>query len=1273
MKTNSLKTNRTIWLGVAVWVVLLLLASPRTAQAQTWNGPDGSNNISNANTGNVGVGLTVPLHKFDVLSGTGIIARFGSSASADSELLINAASGYNSSLTLQNGGTSKWHLSNRANNGDRFSFIAKTTDIEVFSILQNGKVGIGTTSPNALFSVSANSTTLPALVNSTQLIQLGGADGGNAALLLDAFGGSPAIHFRRANGTNASKTAIASGDLLGAIGPYGFDGSNYTTTAKVLLGMSASENWSSTAQGTHFDFHTTAPGTTTRAERLRITGSGNVGIGTTTPIAPLQIGSSPADSLGLQLGATVGSTSYTTTSKIRLIGLPQSNTNQTFLTFIRDRNPSTQFVGAASFRLNSYTTSGLAPASQLTIALKNTNDNTDIANVDVMTLRDNGNVGIGMAPASGNKLDVAGNINSTGTISATGVINASGLNINGSPVTTSQWMGSGPIYYTGGNVGIGTTSPGYLLDIRQSSSSNQLHVSGTGNDDGLYLLGYGTNGAYMSGGAMWNGTSWIAKAATSTTVRGNAGELQFWTDSGLTPGNAFSPSNRMTITSAGNVGIGTASPQGNLNVKGQFVFFDDSAGAISGGLYANALASNPFTMWSGAGDFRIGTGVTNRTSGAGFSERIRILNSNGNVGIGTTGPTFKLDVQNGSINTSEGLCIAGVCKTDWSQVGGGSSQWAGTGPIYYTGGNVGIGTLTFGANGLLQVNGSIGLSGARQIRPASNADADTLQFLGTKLTIGTLNSHAYGYAGGGLISSVSPAATALLLDVGGNNAATAHRLKITNDTTGVTGSLFYGTPTVTALYANSANGNVGIGTIAPAEKLSIGGLTTGSDSFVYLGSEGLDIGEYRNGLKFRVHDNNYGFTIQSENLTSAQGLNILRHQNSAGGTSALYIARSSGNVGIGMSAPLSPLHVQGEIRATQIRFSDDSVQSTANLTNLNASNLTSGTLPTATFPTTLPVLSGVNLTNLNAANLGSGLVSGARMPALTGDVTTTAGSVATTLTNSGVSAGSYTNASITVDSKGRLTAASSGSGGSTAFSSVTTGTNTVALVVGSGGSLGVSGSGTINATTLGGASFAAPGAIGGTTPGSGAFSTVGINTAPSSYKLDVNGNSNVTGNVTVGGTGAGNITATGTIEGGNIKAKYQDMAEWVPTSEQIFAGTVVVLDTTKSNQVIASTQSYDTRVAGVISAQPGITLGEGGEGKVLVATTGRVLVQVDASKGAIHIGDLLVTSDVPGVAMKSTPVNLSGIQLHRPGTIIGKALEPLEKGSGKILVLLSLQ
>jgi hypothetical protein len=184
---------------------------------------------------------------------------------------------------------------------------------------------------------------------------------------------------------------------------------------------------------------------------------------------------------------------------------------------------------------------------------------------------------------------------------------------------------------------------------------------------------------------------------------------------------------------------------------------------------------------------------------------------------------------------------------------------------------------------------------------------------------------------------------------------------------------------------------------------------------------------------------------------------------------------------------------------------------------------------------------------------------------------------------------------------------------------------------------------------------------------------LGIGTISPTARLDVNGNTKVTGNIDVTGTGTGNITASGTITGGTIQAKYQDVAEWVRSSQQLSAGTVVVLDHTKSNQVIASSQAYDTRVAGVISLQPGITLGEQGDNKVLVATTGRVKVKVDATAGPIQVGDLLVTSEKEGVAKKSKPLSLGGVQIHRPGTLIGKALEPLARGTGEILVLLSLQ
>jgi len=176
---------------------------------------------------------------------------------------------------------------------------------------------------------------------------------------------------------------------------------------------------------------------------------------------------------------------------------------------------------------------------------------------------------------------------------------------------------------------------------------------------------------------------------------------------------------------------------------------------------------------------------------------------------------------------------------------------------------------------------------------------------------------------------------------------------------------------------------------------------------------------------------------------------------------------------------------------------------------------------------------------------------------------------------------------------------------------------------------------------------------------------VGINVAdPAGYWLDVGGAMHVGGNVTVNGT----LTATQVIG-----ATYQDVAEWVPATAKMSPGTVVVVQRGAKNTVMPSAAAYATSVAGVVSEKPGVILGESSESKAMIATTGRVKVHVDASNGAIEAGDLLVTSTKPGMAMKSQPVDIGGVKIHRPGTLIGKALESLPRGEGDILVLLSMQ
>jgi len=155
---------------------------------------------------------------------------------------------------------------------------------------------------------------------------------------------------------------------------------------------------------------------------------------------------------------------------------------------------------------------------------------------------------------------------------------------------------------------------------------------------------------------------------------------------------------------------------------------------------------------------------------------------------------------------------------------------------------------------------------------------------------------------------------------------------------------------------------------------------------------------------------------------------------------------------------------------------------------------------------------------------------------------------------------------------------------------------------------------------------------------------------------------------------AGPVTVAGTLTATQvIGATYQDVAEWVDSGERLAPGTVVVVARDQVNHVVASTKSYDTRVAGVVSETPGVILGVAGEAKSMIATSGRVRVHVDASTAPIEVGDLLVTSGKAGMAMKSIPANLNGIEMHRPGTLVGKALESLPSGEGDILVLLSLQ
>jgi hypothetical protein len=187
------------------------------------------------------------------------------------------------------------------------------------------------------------------------------------------------------------------------------------------------------------------------------------------------------------------------------------------------------------------------------------------------------------------------------------------------------------------------------------------------------------------------------------------------------------------------------------------------------------------------------------------------------------------------------------------------------------------------------------------------------------------------------------------------------------------------------------------------------------------------------------------------------------------------------------------------------------------------------------------------------------------------------------------------------------------------------------------------------------------------------------------------GGAGVRGDHKAGGTGVAGISdgngvgvygeggrAAGVFKGdvevsGDIRLTNADCAEDFDISggEPVAPGTVMVLgddDTLEPCQ-----HSYDKRVAGVLSGagdyRPGIVLDkQPSQGnRSPVALLGKVFCQVDAGYGPVAVGDLLTTSDTAGHAMRAAD------PLQAFGSVIGKALRPLEAGRGLIPILIALQ
>jgi hypothetical protein len=462
----------------------------------------------------------------------------------------------------------------------------------------------------------------------------------------------------------------------------------------------------------------------------------------------------------------------------------------------------------------------------------------------------------------------------------------------------------------GGNVGIGTTSPGYKLDV----NGNQRWIFRNSSDEIMdLLLSTESSNSKSKLSLLWYGSE---TAAIKFKRGGDAsgGELEFWTQV-----EGGSITQRMTIITSGNVGIGTTSPGYKLDVNAAST--SDGLRVQNAGTSKIIANGDGVLAWGAAADYGTLTWDTGfaRVNAAGSLDLrmttsaggLLVLKSGGNVGVGTTSPSAKLHADSsavqfrvsgnsnnlqiyawgGGVNlySNENLYFgrdAAVNNKFYFQNTGATST---TMYIDTATGNVGIGTSSPGQK--------LSVEGGNIILNAANAAANYYLFLNKKT----------GQDGGILF-----------------NRDNANDWQFTNTSTGNLLFYSYGTSTEAITFQRSS-GNVGIGTTSPIARLEV---TVGSKSGTQPSSLSLyvtadmgtgQIGTASGNIEFR-HSNasqgigfGYNSIYQTGNNTN-QELNILSR--GAGHITLNAFSYSTGNVGIGTTAPADKLSVNGSISST---------------------------------------------------------------------------------------------------------------------------------------------------------------------------------------------------------------------------------------------------------------------------------------------------------------------------------------------------------------------
>lgn len=308
---------------------------------------------------------------------------------------------------------------------------------------------------------------------------------------------------------------------------------------------------------------------------------------------------------------------------------------------------------------------------------------------------------------------------------------------------------------TSGNLGLGTSSPGYLFDTYNSSTAVD------------YIAGRFWSTAAASG----ESRTWLKIEKASTYGGGIGGYISQGVGSGLlfgTQNGTATPVERMRIDSFGNLGLGTSSPLVRLQVQqdqAAYSYFDYYNVTNGGGIVWRQIVRNIANTGTTSVDYAklIGGGLvinnndTNAANftafGVGASERMRI-DSSGNVGISTSSPGAKLHVSGSTVSSNFAFgtttAAAGQIASD--------TGYAGARIVFYGSASGGSGTLDLYAGGTAPIQFSTNGSERMRIGPSG------------QIGIGGAN---YGTSGQVLTSGGSGAAPSWANPSGGITAGTA--------------------------------------------------------------------------------------------------------------------------------------------------------------------------------------------------------------------------------------------------------------------------------------------------------------------------------------------------------------------------------------------------------------------------------------------------------------------------------------------------------------------